>query len=386
MRAVELFAGAGGLALGLSKAGFKPELVVERDSHCCATLLANKSWRNSPGRHWPIPFEGDVRDVDFRPYEGKLDLVSGGPPCQPFSIGGEHRAHDDHRDMWPEAVRAVREARPRSFVFENVRGLLREAFSTYLGYVLLQLQHPSLGKGEGEEWRDHLGRLQRHHTNGGEVEYRVVFELLDAANYGVPQRRHRVVFVGFRADVHAGFEFPRATHSQDALIASKIRGDYWDEHEVPVHERTIPVRLRARTSMLIPPAEKPWRTVRDALWGLSDPERDKSVAAMLDGHRLQPGAKSYAGHTGSPIDEPAKALKAGVHGVPGGENMMRKFDGSVRYFTVREAARLQAFPDQWRFTGPWSEAMRQLGNAVPTTLGEVVGKAVKKHLDKAAKA
>ncbi len=387
MRAVELFAGAGGLALGLSKAGFKPELVVERDSHCCATLLANKSWRNSPGRNWPIPFEGDVREVDFRPYEGRLDLISGGPPCQPFSIGGEHRAHDDHRDMWPEAVRAVRQARPRSFVFENVRGLLREAFATYLGYVLLQLQHPSLAKRDGEEWRDHLGRLQRHHTNGGEVEYRVVFELLDAADYGVAQRRHRVVFVGFRADVHADFYFPRATHSQEALILSKLRGDYWDQHEVPLRERVMPVRMASRNAaMLITPAEKPWRTVRDALWGLSDPERDRSTAAMLDGHRYQPGAKSYAGHTGSPIDEPAKALKAGVHGVPGGENMMRKFDGSVRYFTVREAARLQAFPDQWRFTGPWSEAMRQLGNAVPTTLGEVIGVAVKKHLDKAARA
>jgi DNA (cytosine-5)-methyltransferase 1 len=116
--------------------------------------------------------------------------------------------------------------------------------------------------------------------------------------------------------------------------------------------------------------------------GLPDP---KSLAAgAWINHRFQDGARSYPGHTGSPIDAPAKALKAGVHGVPGGENMLRMGDGSIRYFTVREAARLQAFPDDWRFLGSWSEAMRQLGNAVPTTLGEIVATSVRRHLEAAA--
>ena len=97
-------------------------------------------------------------------------------------------------------------------------------------------------------------------------------------------------------------------------------------------------------------------------------------------HRLVPGAKTYAGHTGSQIDQPAKTLKAGVHGVPGGENMVAFADGSVRYFTVREAARLQSFPDGWRISGAWSEAMRQMGNAVPVDLAAVVARGVGLHL------
>ena len=98
-------------------------------------------------------------------------------------------------------------------------------------------------------------------------------------------------------------------------------------------------------------------------------------------HRLQKGARSYPGHTGSPLDLPAKALKAGVHGVPGGENMLRYANGKVRYFTIRESARLQTFPDQYEISGTWSEAMRQLGNAVPVKLGEAVTSSVRKTLD-----
>jgi len=89
-------------------------------------------------------------------------------------------------------------------------------------------------------------------------------------------------------------------------------------------------------------------------------------------HTFQPGARSYPGHTGSPLDVPSKTLKAGVHGVPGGENMLRREDGSVRYFTVRESARLQTFPDDYRLRGAWSETMRQLGNAVPVELAAAV--------------
>ena len=98
-------------------------------------------------------------------------------------------------------------------------------------------------------------------------------------------------------------------------------------------------------------------------------------------HRFQPNAKVYPGHTGSYIDEPSKTLKAGVHGVPGGENMLRRADGSVRYFTVREGARIQTFPDGYKFHGAWSECMRQLGNAVPAGLARTVGKSVAERLN-----
>jgi len=116
-----------------------------------------------------------------------------------------------------------------------------------------------------------------------------------------------------------------------------------------------------------------WRTVRDAICDLPDPER---FPGKVQAHRFQPGARTYPGHTGSPMDEPAKALKAGDHGVPGGENMLRRVDGAVRYFTVRESARIQTFPDSFLFEGTWSEIMRQLGNAVPVRLASVIAKSV----------
>lgn len=126
---------------------------------------------------------------------------------------------------------------------------------------------------------------------------------------------------------------------------------------------------------LFPPVEFPWTTVRDAISDLPDPE-DAVLAAQVPNHKFNPGARSYHGHTGSSLDGPAKTLKAGDHGVPGGENMLVRSDGSVRYFTVRESARLQSFPDDYVFQGSWTETMRQLGNAVPVTLGRVIARDV----------
>jgi DNA (cytosine-5)-methyltransferase 1 len=118
------------------------------------------------------------------------------------------------------------------------------------------------------------------------------------------------------------------------------------------------------------------------LHDLPDPERQPTASTKHSNHRFQPGAKSYPGHTGSPLDEPAKTLKAGVHGVPGGENMLLRPDGTVRYFTVRESARLQTFPDDYCFTSSWTEAMRQIGNAVPVTLANLIGNNVADKLEK----
>jgi DNA (cytosine-5)-methyltransferase 1 len=124
--------------------------------------------------------------------------------------------------------------------------------------------------------------------------------------------------------------------------------------------------------------QQPWRTVRDALEGMPDPETgDRSG---WHNHEYNPGARSYVGHTGSPLDEPAKTLKAGDHGVPGGENTLLKPDGSLRYFTVRESARLQTFPNDYILHGVWSEAMRQLGNAVPVQLAEAVANGIRERL------
>lgn len=380
MRAIELFAGAGGLGLGISKAGFKPIQVVEWDRWCCETLRQNRVRGVKHIGDWPEPTEGDVRDIDFRPFEGRVALVSGGPPCQPFSLGGRHRGNADNRDMWPEAVRSIREIRPKAFIFENVKGLTRTAFAGYFNYILLQLQYPSLRPKKGETWPDHSVRLQRHHLSrpSDKEEYRVVFDVLNAANFGVPQRRERVVFVGFRADLGIEWAFPDATHSLDALLWDQCRSNkYWERHRVPLAGRTTDARLHSRgMSMVARPNTLPWRTTRDVIADLPDPETAQPESGKLHNHKFQPGARSYPGHTGSALDEPAKTLKAGVHGVPGGENMLLRENGTVRYFTVRESARLQTFPDNFLFHGSWTEAMRQLGNAVPVELATAIAKNV----------
>ena len=125
-------------------------------------------------------------------------------------------------------------------------------------------------------------------------------------------------------------------------------------------------------------APKPWQTVRDAIGDLPDPQ--SKAALKIANHEFRPGARSYAGHTGSVLDEPSKTIKAGAHGVPGGENTVVLDDGSVRYYTVRESARIQTFPDDYLFFGSWTESMRQIGNAVPVRLAQMIGESVIKEL------
>ncbi|MER8859027.1 DNA cytosine methyltransferase [Mesorhizobium sp. M0757] len=387
MKAIELFAGAGGLGLGVSRAGFTPIEVVEWDRWCCDTIRENRARGSDGVRHWPQPREADVRSLSFDGLAG-IDLVTGGPPCQPFSLGGRHRAQHDHRDMWPEAVRVVRETQPSAFIFENVKGLTRESFAIYFSYIFLQLTYPEIVFRADETWLDHRARLEQHHTSSRSsgLSYRVLPpKVLNAANYGVPQKRARVFFVGFRSDLGVEWSFPRETHSRDALLWDQYRGgDYWDRHEIAKRHRLADEpAVRAAEAITVRPATLPWATTRDALIGLPDPELSPQAAHGFKDHRLQVGARSYQGHTGSPLDEPAKTLKAGVHGVPGGENMLRRSDGSVRYFTVRESARLQTFPDDYVFHGSWSETMRQLGNAVPVDLAHVVASSVREHLNRA---
>lgn len=375
MRSIELFVGAGGLGIGASQAGFSPLAVIDWDRWACDTIRENKERGLQPFKKWNV-IEGDVSLFDFRTVADTVDLITGGPPCQPFSLGGRHQAFLDKRDMFPQAIRAVRELRPRAFVFENVKGLTRTAFANYLEYIRLQLRHPDLVEREGEPWLDHLARLEDFETKGQHdgLHYRVVMRVLNAADYGVPQRRERVFIVGFRADTGVEWHFPDRTHTPDALLWDQWRsGVYWDAHAVAKKHRPKSGTGASRVArMKERPDGKAWRTVRDAIADLPDPELSPGAATHFHDHRLQPGARSYPGHTGSPLDQPAKTLKAGVHGVPGGENMLRRPDGSVRYFTVRESARLQTFPDRMVFHGSWTETMRQLGNAVPCDLAGAV--------------
>lgn len=379
MRSVELFTGAGGLALGIENAGFHHDTVVERNRHCCETIRENQRRGFASLKGWRL-YSGDVRAFDYSTITDAIDLLAGGPPCQPFSIGGKHKGPLDRRDMFPEMVRAVRELRPRAIMVENVRGLLRDSFAKYFEYVTLQLQYPEVISKPNENWSDHLRRLERHHTTGREkgLHYKVVFQPLNAADYGVPQKRNRVIIVGIRADLGIEWSFPNPTHSHDTLLVDQwVTGDYWERHRIAKHRRpNVPTRLKMKVEQLKSEhtlslfQTQPWGTVRDAIADLPEPESGHGKAIF--NHTYIPGARSYAGHTGSPLDEPAKALKAGDHGVPGGENMLVKSDGSIRYFTVRESARLQTFPDKYFLCGVWSEAMRQLGNAVPVLLSQTV--------------
>ncbi|WP_337846738.1 DNA (cytosine-5-)-methyltransferase [Sphingomonas sp.] len=347
MRSVELFTGCGGLGLGLARSGFRHDLMVEWNSDAVQTILHNRARGVEHIAHWPI-VKSDVREIDWRAHSG-VDLVAGGPPCQPFSIGGKHRGDDDHRDMWPQAIRSVREIRPRAFLFENVRGLTRPKFAGYLQSIVDGLSHPS-----------------------AELRYEVQVLSVNAADFGAAQKRHRVVLAGVRADqLVETAPALRPTHSRERLLWEQfVTGEYWKEYAIdrsidsydPIDAAAVR-RLRAGG---VAPTEKRWVTVRDKLKGLGEPNGKNN-------HVFQRGAKIYKGHTGSPLDQPAKALKAGDHGVPGGENMMVLPNGDVRYFTTREAARLQGLPDEYEFPRSWTESMRQLGNAVPCELAEAIG-------------
>lgn len=378
-RSLELFTGGGGLALGTHLAGFRHVALVEWNRDACETLRANVAAGAVPGiEEWRV-LQMDARAIVFEEF-GNVALVAGGPPCQPFSIAGKHRGMDDSRNMIPIFIQAIRALTPRAFILENVKGLQRQGFQTYFSYVRLQLTYPTIVRRPNEEWTDHLRRLEDVHTRGhfDDLRYNVVDQVLNAADYGVPQTRERVFLVGFRADTSIRWHFPEPEYSRKALMYDQwVTGEYWERHGLRRPEEPPPwarawVR-RPITRELF--RQESWRTVRDALAGLPEPREDGDAEGVFD-HRLVPGARCYVGHTGSPLDLPAKTLKAGDHGVPGGENMMSYPDGSVRYFTVREAARLQTVPDTWRFQGAWTEAMRQLGNAVPVELAHVVARSV----------
>ncbi|TAK20645.1 MAG: DNA (cytosine-5-)-methyltransferase [Chloroflexota bacterium] len=388
LRSIELFSGAGGLALGTHHAGFHHVALVEWDRAACATLRANVQARAVPGIDRWCVIEGDARDAIENLHPSQLpdiDLIAGGPPCQPFSIGGRHAGMDDPRNMIPVFAAAVRKFRPAAFIVENVRGLTRPGFSDYLRYVVLQFSFPSIAPEPDESWTSHFRRLEALDritdfgwTRAG-ARYHVRAKLLNAADFGVPQIRHRVFIVGFRGDLGRDWRFPEPTHFRELLEYEQQTGAYWSRHRI---DHPVGSMRGNRTAML--PLQtnhhrpRPWRTVRDGIATL--PPLDATGTNGYFNHRFIPGARSYAGHTGSAWDAPAKTLKAGDHGVPGGENTLRLDDNTVRYFSVRETARLQRFPNSWRFEGPWGEVMRQIGNAVPVKLAHVVARSVAKVL------
>ncbi len=209
-----------------------------------------------------------------------------------------------------------------------------------------------------------------------------MWQVLNAADYGVPQRRHRVFIVGVRAALGIEYSFPLPSHTHEAVLIDQwVTGAYWERHGFSKrHRPECPESLRNTVSKLgKEKSASAWRTVRDAISDLPNVGVGRTSHKVLN-HFFNPGARIYEGHDGSSMDAVAKTIKAGHHGVPGGENVIRLDDGMVRYFSVRECARLQAFPDDWAFDGSWCNCMRQIGNAVPVTLGEVVAGPLAKAL------
>lgn len=366
-RHVELFAGAGGLAIGCRLAGLEAADLYEADKSCCATLRHNLDSEHASltgaVHHGPVEAVNWAEQVPAR-------VLAGGAPCQPFSIGGRWQAERDKRNLFPEVFRAMRALRPDVLLLENVRGLVRPDFRPYFDYVLAQAADPSLQNRPGDTWQEHMARLQRHQGARGYVpEYVVQQRVVNAADYGVPQLRHRVFIVAVKAGMPE-YGFPDPTHSRAALQHAQRTKSYWQTRGV-----AMPRAVTGQELELDDPGDTlPWVTVRDALGGLP-PAADTEEEAEMN-HWHIPGARAYHGHLGSSLDWPSKAIKAGVHGVPGGENMFTDDRGRLRYFTLRECARIQSFPDHHLFVGARSQITKQIGNAVPCGLAYAVAKPV----------
>ncbi|MFA0340058.1 DNA (cytosine-5-)-methyltransferase [Vibrio breoganii] len=323
---LELFAGGGGLALGMEKAGFKTVLLNELDKHACNTLKLNRP-------EWNV-VQGDVSEVDFKPYRG-IDVLSGGFPCQAFSYAGKKMGFEDTRGtMFYEFARAVKESQPKVFIAENVRGLLSHDDGQTLNTM-----------------KDIIGEL-----GYDLIEPRV----LKAIFYQVPQKRERLFLIGIRKDLanKAQFQWPapyvRIMTLKDALKAGELYDD-----DVPSSEgQKYPLRKAEILSEV--PAGGYWRDLPDIL------QREYMMKSYFLGGGKTGMARRLA------WDEPSLTLTCS----PAQKQTERCHPEETRPLTVREYARIQTFPDNWEFSGPMGAKYKQIGNAVPVNLAFAVGRAV----------
>jgi DNA (cytosine-5)-methyltransferase 1 len=355
-----------GLDLGLERAGFEPRVAVELDKWSCATIRANRP-------ELPVINE-DIREVDAQAIvamaglqRGDVDLVAGGPPCQSFSTAGKRSSILDVRGgLFQDFARVVEYAQPRFFVMENVRGILSAAIR-HRPLHLRSNRHAPLEPDEqpGSALRVILARLRE------ELGYEVVYGLVDAVNYGVPQFRQRVLFLG----------------SRDHEFGSEV---------MPIEELLPPTHAEVPT----PERPYPWLTLGDALRGLSerDPEYLRYSEARLKFLRLIPAGHNWRYLRTYGEDVVREALGGAYRSGGGRVGFYRRlaFDRPSptvtatpiqkstslchptqdRVLSVREYARVQQFPDDWVFAGPTAEKYRQIGNAVPVGLGLAIGNAL----------
>lgn len=305
--AIELFAGAGGLALGLEMAGIKSIIHVEIDKFCCETLRINRP-------EWNV-VESDISKVSFSSYYGKVDIVTGGFPCQAFSYAGKKLGFDDTRGtLFHEFARCVKEVSPSMFIAENVRGLI----SHDNGRTLETIINVLAGLG-----------------------YSIQYKLLNAVDYGVPQKRERVVIVGTKPGII--FEFPQKEKHRSTLKDAL--------KNVPISEGQTYSEKKRAVFALVPPGGC-WRDL------------------PLDVQKKYMGKSFFSGggRTGMARriswDEPCLTLTCS----PSQKQTDRCHPEECRPFTVREYARIQTFPDNWTFSGGIGAKYKQIGNAVPVQL------------------
>lgn len=336
-RSIELFAGGGGLALGMEKAGFEHVLLNEFDPSACQTLRQNRP-------EWNV-VEGDVAGVDFTPWRGQVDFISGGFPCQAFSYAGKKGGLNDTRGtLFFQLARAVDEVRPKVFMGENVKGLLSHDNGRTLDVIKNAIRE--------------LGYTL--------VEPRV----LKAVMYQVPQKRERLILVAVRNDYanRVRFEWPspygRVMTLRDAFRA----GTLYPTDVPPSPGQQYPDGKRRVMEMV--PEGGDWRDLPEEV------QRQYMGASFYLGGGKTGMARRLA------MDEPSLTLTC----APAQKQTERCHPLETRPLTVREYARIQTFPDDWQFAGTLSAQYKQIGNAVPVNLAWAVGRALIRLLNQMERA
>lgn len=327
---LELFAGAGGLAIGLEKAGLKCVALNEIDHWACETLRKNRP-------HWNV-LEGDIRDLSFGHLESQVDVVTGGFPCQAFSYAGKKLGLKDARGtLFYEFARVVNEVKPLICIGENVRGLLNH---------------------------DEGRTLEGMKSILDEIGYQPVDpKILKAIFYKVPQKRERLILVGIRKDINIDFNFPKPYKKIYTLRDALKAGDLFDT-QVPDSEGSLYPKRKREILDKVPPGGY-WR----------DLPIDLQKEYMQKSFYLGGGKTGMARRMS--WEEPSLTLTCS----PAQKQTERCHPDETRPFTVREYARIQTFPDDWKFAGSVSNQYKQIGNAVPVNLAREVGYAVVKFLN-----
>ena len=328
---LELFAGAGGMAIGLEQAGLKCLALNEIDHWAAETLRTNRP-------KWDV-VEEDIRNLSFKEYKNKVDVVTGGFPCQAFSYAGKKLGFEDARGtLFYEFARTVDETKPLLCVGENVRGLLRHDGGRTLKGMISILN---------------------------EIGYRVLEpKILKAIFYKVPQKRERLILVGIRKDIDIDFKYPKPYQTIYSLKDALKKGSLFKE-DVPDSPGTKYPKHKEKVLDLVPPGGY-WR----------DLPEDVQKSYMMKSYYLGGGKTGMARRMH--WDEPSLTLTCS----PAQKQTERCHPDETRPFTIREYARIQTFPDDWKFAGSVSQQYKQIGNAVPVNLAKELGYSIIRFLNK----